>query len=154
VTDPSGAIVPDVTVNLKNIEKVLRIPRRRIPRASTSSPCWSPQPITITISAPSFKKLTATTTVSVGANSIINAKLEVGAAGTTIEVSGEAPMLQTESAEISTTFNAREISEVPNPGNDLSFVAQTAAGSVMKHGQAATATSPALACRRPRTCSP
>jgi hypothetical protein len=134
VTDPSGAIVPDVTVNLKNIEKGFTNTTKTNSQGFYQFPLLEPATYTITISAPSFKKLTATTTVSVGANSIINAKLEVGAAGTTIEVSGEAPMLQTESAEISTTFNAREISEVPNPGNDLSFVAQTAAGSVMNTG--------------------
>src|SRR5258708_30338616 len=60
--------------------------------------------------------------------------MEVGTTGTTVEVSGEAALLQAETSEISTTFNEREISEVPNPGNDLSFIAQTAPGSVMNTG--------------------
>ena len=134
VSDSSGAVLPNVTVNLKNVEKGFTNSTRTNSQGFYQFQLLEPATYTITISSPSFKSWTSTTTVSVDANSIINAKLEVGAAGTTVEVSGEAPLLQTESAEISTTFNAREISEVPNPGNDLSFVAQTAAGSVMNTG--------------------
>ena len=134
VSDPSGAVLPNVTVNLKNVDKGFTNKTETNSQGFYQFQLLEPGTYVITVSAPSFKSLTATTTVSVGATSIVNAKLEVGAAGTTVEVSGEAPLLQTESAEISTTFNAREISEVPNPGNDLSFVAQTAAGSVMNTG--------------------
>jgi|HubBroStandDraft_6_1064221.scaffolds.fasta_scaffold00025_42 hypothetical protein len=134
VTDPSGAVLPGITVNLKSVEKGFTNTAKTNAQGFYQFPLLEPGTYAITISAPSFKTSTAITTVSVGANAIVNAKLEVGAAGTTVEVSGEAPLLQTESAEISTTFNAREISEVPNPGNDLTFVAQTAAGSVMNTG--------------------
>jgi hypothetical protein len=134
VTDATGAILPDITVNLKNMEKGFTNSTTTNGHGFYQFPLLEPGTYAITISAPSFKTSTLTTTVSVGATSTVNAKLEVGAAGTTVEVTSEAAMLQTESAEISTTFNAREISEVPNPGNDLTFVAQTAAGSVMNTG--------------------
>jgi hypothetical protein len=134
VTDPSGAVLPGITVNLKSNEKGFTSSAKTNGQGAYQFPLVEPGVYTISIAVPSFKTLEATTTVSVGANTILNAKLEVGAAGTTVEVSGESTLLQTESAEISTTFNAREISEVPNPGNDLSFVAQTAAGSVMNTG--------------------
>ena len=131
VTDSSGAVLPNITVNLKSVEKGFTQTSQTNAQGFYQFPLLEPGTYTITIAAPSFKTLSATTTVSVEQNAIFNARLEVGAAGTTVEVSGEAPLLQTESAEISTTFDAREISEVPNPGNDLSFIAQTAAGSVM-----------------------
>ena len=134
ITDPTGAVLPDLTVNLKSVEKGFTNETKTNAQGFYQFTLLEPGRYTITISAPSFKTLTATTTVNVGANAILNAKLEVGATGTTVEVSGDSALLQTESAEISTTFNAREISEVPNPGNDLSFVAQTAAGSVMNTG--------------------
>jgi hypothetical protein len=134
VTDQSGAVVPDVTITLKSQEKGFSQTAKTNAQGAYQFPLLEPGAYSLTMSAANFKTLTATTTVSVEQNSIVNAKLEVGAAGTTVEVSGEAPLLQTESAEISTTFNAREIAEVPNPGNDLSFVAQTAAGSVMNTG--------------------
>jgi hypothetical protein len=137
VSDSSGAILPDITINLKSVEKGFTQTTTTNAQGSYQFPLLEPGTYTITISAPSFKTSVLTATVSLGQNAIVNAKLEVGAAGTTVEVSSEAPLLQTESAEISTTFNAREISEVPNPGNDLTYVAQTAAGSVMNTGSGA-----------------
>jgi len=131
VTDATGAVLPDVTVNLKSTEKGFTQSAKTNAQGGYQFALLEPGTYSINVTAANFKSLTATTTVSVGQNAIVNAKLEVGAAGTTVEVSGEAPLLQSETSEISTTFNEREISEVPNPGNDLSFIAQTAPGSVM-----------------------
>ena len=137
VTDVTGAVLPDITVNLKSTEKGFTNSTKTNGQGSYQFPLLEPGTYAVTISAPNFKQSTLTATVSVGATSIVNVKLEVGAAGTTVEVTSEAALLQTESAEVSTTFNAREISEVPNPGNDLTFVAQTAGGSVMNTGSGA-----------------
>jgi hypothetical protein len=137
VTDSTGAVLPDITVNLKSTEKGFTNSTQTNAQGSYQFPLLEPGKYAITISAPGFKTSTLTTTVSVGATSTVNAKLEVGTTGTTVEVTSEAALLQTESSEISTTFNSREISEVPNPGNDLTFVAQTAAGSVMNTGSGA-----------------
>ncbi len=134
VTDPSGAVLPGIAVNLKSNEKGFTQTAKTNGQGFYQFALVEPGTYTITISAPSFRTLNRTMTVSVGATALINAKLEVGAGGTTVEVSGEAPLLQTESSEVTAAFNAREISEVPNPGNDLSFIAQTAAGSVMNTG--------------------
>src|SRR5580700_4059595 len=137
VTDPTGAVLPDVTVNLKSTEKGFTSSTKTNGQGFYQFPLVEPGTYALSISAANFKTYTAATTVSVGATSIVNAKLELGASGTTVEVTSEAALLQTESSEISTTFNAREISEVPNPGNDLTYVAQTAAGSVMNTGMGA-----------------
>jgi len=134
VTDPSGAVLPDLTVTMKSNERGFTQTVKTNAQGFYQFSLVEPGVYTVTVSAPSFKTTSTTTTVSVGQNSIVNAKLEVGATGTTVEVSGEASLLQTESSEIATTFNQREITEVPNGGNDLSFIAQTAAGSVMNTG--------------------
>jgi len=131
VTDQSGAVMPDVNVALKNLEQGYTRSTKSNSQGAFQFPLLDPGTYSVTLTAPSFKVLTVTTTVSVGQTAIISAKLEIGTAGTTVEVSSEAPLLQSETSEISTTFNEREISEVPNPGNDLSFIAQTAPGSVM-----------------------
>ena len=64
-----------------------------------------------------------------GQVSTVNAKLEVGAAGTTVEVSAAAPLLDTEAAEMSTNFDRNLVENLPNGGNDLTAVAYTAPGS-------------------------
>ena len=53
---------------------------------------------------------------------------------TTIEVTGEAPLLKTEDANLATDFNAAQIGSLPNPGGDTSYYAQTAPGVAMNVG--------------------
>jgi hypothetical protein len=137
VSDASGAVLPDITVNLKSTEKGFTSSSKTNAQGFYQFPLLEPGQYAIKISAPSFKTSTLNTTVSVGATSSVDVKLEVGASGTTVEVTSEAALLQTETADVTTTFNSREVSEVPNPGNDLTFVAQTAAGSVMNTGMGA-----------------
>lgn len=55
--------------------------------------------------------------------------LEVGSSSTTAEVSAEnGTQLQTENANISKSHAIKQIQEVPNPGGDITYVAQTAPG--------------------------
>jgi hypothetical protein len=134
ISDPSGAVLPNVTVTLKSLDKGYTQTN-----ITTSSGLYrfaflAPGNYSVTATAPGFKTSSLTTAVVVGQTSPMNIKLELGATATTVEVSGEAPLLQTESAEVSTSFDAREIENVPNPGNDLTFVAQTSAGAVMNTG--------------------
>ncbi len=46
-------------------------------------------------------------------------------------VTEEAPLIQAQNGDFSTTMNQKQIGEVPNPGNDLTYIAQTAPGVVM-----------------------
>lgn len=131
VTDPSGAVVPGVTVTLKSVEKGFTNNTKTNSQGFYQFQLLEPGTYTVTAAAASFKTVTETSTVNVNQNAIVNLKLEVGSAGTTVEVSGEAPLLQTDSSEISTNINQLAVESLPNPGNDLSFVAQTAPGSVM-----------------------
>ena len=134
VTDASGAALPGATVNLKSLEQGFTQTAKTNAQGFYQFPLLQPGTYSVTVAAANFKTLAATTTVNVGQNSVVNAQLEVGSAAMTVEVSGEAPLLQPETAEIATTFNERDITEVPNPGNDLSFIAQTSPGSVMNTG--------------------
>jgi len=95
VSDSSGAVLPNITVNLKSVEKGFTNTTKTNSQGFYQFPLLEPAVYSITISAPSFKTVTSTTTVSVGENNVLNLKLEVGSTGTTVEVSGEAPLLQT-----------------------------------------------------------
>src|SRR5437870_11859549 len=52
-------------------------------------------------------------------------------ASTTVNMADESPMVQAENGDASATMGQKQISEVPNPGNDLTYVVQTAPGVVM-----------------------
>jgi hypothetical protein len=53
-------------------------------------------------------------------------------------------VVQTENGNISTTFTPEQVQLVPNPGNDLSYLVQSAPGAVMKELQSPTRISSAL----------
>jgi len=50
-----------------------------------------------------------------------------------ITVTSEAPTVQAENGDVSVTLNQKQISEVPNPGNDLTYIVQTAPGVVIPY---------------------
>ena len=131
VSDPSGAVVPNVPVTLKSVEKGFTQSAATNSQGAYRFSLLAPGNYTISATASGFKTTTVTQPVSVGAVAITNITMELGTTGTTVEVSGEAPLLQADSSEISTTMNTLAVQSLPNPGNDLSFIAQTAPGSMM-----------------------
>src|SRR5271163_4851648 len=131
VSDPSGAVVADVPVTLKSIDKGFTQTATSNSQGAYRFSLLAPGNYSVSATAAGFKTTTVTQPVAVGAVAIANIKMELGTTGITVEVSGEAPLLQTDSSEISTTMNSLAVSSLPNPGNDLSFIAQTAPGSVM-----------------------
>lgn len=131
VTDQSGAVLPNVTVTAKNLDNGTAESQTTNNSGGYSFPLVSPGNYVVTIAASGFKQFSAKTMVQVGQSTTVNVKLEVGAAGTTVEVSGEAPLLNTETSDNSTAFDQNLVANIPNGGNDLTAVAYTAPGVVM-----------------------
>jgi carboxypeptidase family protein/TonB-dependent receptor-like protein len=131
VTDASGAVIIKTTVTLRNNEKGFSQAVTTNAQGLYRFPFLSPGRYTVTITVPGFEAASRTVAVSVGQTASVDLTLKVGSANTTVAVTTDAPMLQTENADGSTVFNAAQIANLPNPGNDLSNVAQTAPGAVM-----------------------
>src|SRR6202041_2708121 len=73
-----------------------------------------------------------TLTVALGQVTTGDIQLMIGSATETVNLPGEGePLLQTENGNVATTFNQQQLSETPNPGNDLTAIVQTAPGLVM-----------------------
>ena len=83
------------------------------------------------MSATGFQGTQKQITITVGQNATANIQLSLGSASQTVEVSAAAGIVQTENADVSTTFSPDQVALVPNPGNDLSYIVQTAPGAVM-----------------------
>jgi hypothetical protein len=84
----------------------------------------------VSVADPGFREAKATAVVTIGQAATVNLALALGETTSTIEVTSDAPLLQTENADLSTNFSETQISQVPNPGNDLSYIAQTAPGVI------------------------
>jgi hypothetical protein len=65
----------------------------------------------------------------------VNVTLQIAKASSEITVTDDAPLIQAENGDVSATMNQKQISEVPNPGNDLTYIVQTAPGVVMNTDQ-------------------
>jgi hypothetical protein len=87
---------------------------------------------TVSVEATGFKSATRKVAVTVG--QVINTNIQMSVGAETIVLEVTAPALQVESADVSTGFSNVQIAQLPNPGNDLSAIAQTAPGVVMNTG--------------------
>jgi Carboxypeptidase regulatory-like domain len=134
VTDQTGAVVTGVKLALVN-------PAIGATYSATSSATGEfnfallkPGQYTLTIAKDGFKTATRTVTVVLGTTVTVNTALEVGSSATTVEVNADTgAQLQTENANISTSYEIKQIQEVPNPGGDITYVAQTAPGVTMNN---------------------
>ncbi len=131
VTDPSHAVVPDVRVEVRDTAK------GTVQSAKTDGDgvyrffFLAPSRYTLTVMHSGFQEETRSVSVLLGSPGTLNVSLEIAATSSEITVTGEAPQLQTENGDVSVTMTPEQIAEVPNPGNDITYLAQTAPGVVM-----------------------
>src|SRR5882724_9602160 len=118
VTDQNRAVVLGATVIGKNTATGF------VRSAVTNSsglyrlPDIPPGPYEITIEAATFKKFGRKgITIDVGQSAIIDAVLELGAIEDSVTVNDNASMLDSSTAEVSTRFDGRRLSELPISAN-------------------------------------
>jgi Carboxypeptidase regulatory-like domain len=134
VTDASNAVVSGTTVELRNLDKGGSSQTVTNAQGVYQFELTDPGNYEVVVAAAGFKQFAVKAGVNNGQVTTVNVKLEVGAAGTTVEVSAAAPLLDTEAAEMSTSFDRNLVENLPNGGNDLTAVAYTAPGINMNSG--------------------
>lgn len=131
VTDPSGAILPNAAVKLKNNGTGATQTATTNSAGAYRFSLLPPGSYTVSASVQGFQSVSQIVQVSVGQATAMNLQLAVGASSTTVEVTAEGGVVQTQNGNLSTTFTPQQIELSPNPGNDLSYIVQTAPGAVM-----------------------
>ncbi|HEY6307314.1 MAG TPA: carboxypeptidase regulatory-like domain-containing protein, partial [Candidatus Angelobacter sp.] len=132
VSDTSGAVLPRATVTVKSDATGATEKTTTNGEGFYRFALLQPAVYTVTVDAAGFKTTSRKVAVTVGQVVTANMQMSVGAETITVEVT--APALQVESADVSTAFSNVQIAQLPNPGNDLSAIAQTAPGVVMNTG--------------------
>jgi outer membrane receptor protein involved in Fe transport len=130
ITDPTGAVVPEVTLTAKNTATGDVFTTTSTATGGYVFTLLKPGDYVVTATKGGFKTSTQNVHVLLGQNLTVDLRMELGSSSTTVEVTGEESLLQTENANISTTFDTRQVLNIPNPGNDLTNVALTAPGVV------------------------
>jgi hypothetical protein len=131
VTDSSHALVPDAGVEIRDNAKGTTQSTKTDREGVYQLSFLAPERYTLTVTHGGFRKESRVVNVLLGPPVTVNVTLELAAERTTVNVTGEAPLIQADNGDFSTTMNQNQISEVPNPGNDLTYIAQTAPGMVM-----------------------
>jgi hypothetical protein len=131
VTDPTSAVLPNAQVTLKNNDTGATEKQNTNAAGTYRFSLLNPGNYTITATSSGFQTASESVTVAVGQASTANLQLAIAAAGTSVEVTTGANVIQTENGNISTTLSPEQIANIPNPGNDLSYYLQTTPGVTM-----------------------
>jgi len=131
VSDRSGAVVPNARVEIRDETKGLSQAANTDQEGVYRFYFLAPGSYSLTLSHDGFRNERRTAEVLVGPPTTANVVLQIAQSNTTLQVTSQAPLVQTVNGDFATTVNDRQISELPNPGNDLTYIAQTAPGMVM-----------------------
>ena len=113
-TDPQGAAVPGAKVTVTNQRKGTSDTTTTNPDGNYSVTHLIPDIYTVRVEAQGFKAAeTKDVVVSVDTGSRVDLQLQVGGTTETVEVTGEAPQLKTDRADVAITFDQKMVESLP-----------------------------------------
>src|SRR5258708_21779642 len=137
VVDQSGAVMASVVVTAKNVDTGATRETQTAGSGNFLLAQLDPGRYEVTAESAGFeKRKIGPITVAVSRVASLEFKLKIGSSTATVEVKQEAPLMEPSNPNVTTTFNASQLTNLPNPGNDLSYVANLTPGAVMNTGSA------------------
>jgi len=115
ITDPSGAVVPNATVTVTDVAKGTTVTVQSGATGDYRVQHLIPDTYTISVQASGFKTST-TDNVVVYADTApkVDVALATGSAQESVQVTSEAPLLQTDHVDVNTILNDRAVETLPN----------------------------------------
>jgi hypothetical protein len=132
VTDPTGAAIPAATVTVTNIENGLKRSLKTDDAGRFSFPQLKPGTYLVKAEADRFEaQQNNTVSAGLGQKQTVDFRLNIASASESILVQDQAPLINPENPNTSTTLTARSIENLPNPGGDMTYPLQFAAGALI-----------------------
>ncbi len=132
VSDPSGAALPRATVTIINTETGSKRGAITDDSGRFNFSQLMPGSYSVKVEAEGFEPQNAPNVpAGLGQKQTVNFTLKLAAARGEVTVSGEVPLVNPENPNTATTLNARALENLPNPGGDLTYPLQFAAGALM-----------------------
>src|SRR5215468_10612053 len=114
VTDSSGAAAPNVTVTITNTATNVSVTAKTNESGNYTQTRLIPGTYRVKVEAPSFKAaIIETVVVNVDTSSAVNATLQPGQVTEQVTITAEAPLLKTDRADVATTLETRQVTELP-----------------------------------------
>ena len=134
ITDPQGAVVTDAKVTVKSLSSGALSTATTNKSGVYRFSLLKPGNYTVVVEQTGFKKVEVTTEVSVGQAARVDVRLALGHAGEVINVTEEANLIETDNANLTTTYNPEALATIPSPGNDTTAYALTTPGITLSTG--------------------
>ena len=132
VSDSSSAVVAGAAVTITNHETGLKRSARTDDAGRFNFPQLKPGAYSVTVEAPGFDPGQNDNVVAgLGQKQTVDFTLKVARSNEAVEVSSEAPLINLENANTSTTLSAPALENLPNPGGDLTYPLQFAPGALI-----------------------
>lgn len=131
VTDPSGAVIPDANVELLDNAKGLIQTTKTNSSGEYLFSFVAPGNYALTVTRPGFRTISQTLDVPLGPPTTLNVSLAIAGRQDIVTVTDQALRFDAENGDTSFTMGRQQVEQTPNPGNDLTYVAQTAPGAIM-----------------------
>jgi outer membrane receptor protein involved in Fe transport len=134
ITDPSDAVVAGANVTLKSLETGATQSTITSSGGVYRFVLLKPGSYKVSILQKGFKSVDETIDVPIGQIVTSNIRLELGSTSQIVEVTGEAPLIDKDNANLTTSFSASQLQSIPVPGQDITSYAYSAPGIVMNTG--------------------
>jgi hypothetical protein len=131
ITDQTNAVVRDAEIEIKDSARGTTRSTKSDRDGLYQFFFVAPSRYALIVTHNGFREERRTIEVLVGPPVTVNVSLHIATASTEIKVTDEAPLIKGENGDVSSTVNQKQISEVPNQGNDLTNVVQIAPGVLM-----------------------
>jgi Carboxypeptidase regulatory-like domain/TonB dependent receptor len=124
VADPTGAVIPGAQITIKNKATSAEFRAVTAGNGTFSIPALDAGTYTVTVSATGFKQAVINNVkLDAGVPGTVRVSLDVGSTSESVVVQGGGEVVQTQSANIATTLNVNQISNLPLISrNALDFV--------------------------------
>jgi Carboxypeptidase regulatory-like domain len=129
VTDPAGAAIPNVKITATEIRTGVKTPTVSDAAGKYALPFLPPGQYELTAQGEGFKEAKQTNlTLSADEHPVIDFKLEVGDVSTSISVSADVSLLNSDNASIGQSITTKQIEDIPLNGRTPLMLAQLAIG--------------------------
>ena len=128
VTDTSGGVLPGVNVTAENI--ATKNVRTTV-TSETGDYSFNLMPIgtyTVRIELQGFQTVSSKAVLTTGDRIRVDARMQVGSLSETLIVTGESPLLQTDTATLSTLFTDKAVQDLPVQGRNIMRLVQLVPG--------------------------
>ena len=135
ITDSSGAVVPGAKVTITNAGTTNAKTLTTDAAGFYTSGPLTPGAYKVSVTAPGFSSVDATSTVQISSVSTGNYKLAVGTAAQVVEVEGSGVQVNSEQSSVGSVITPQQIQNLPVQGRNFLDLAQLEPGVQLQSGE-------------------